>query len=268
MAKPTSLGGSFTIANQPAPRRLVLAIDGLEKTGKTRLALTAPGPLAYMSLDIGVEGVIEPFQTEKVIHLAEYGVRVEKGDTQDTLIKKAEPEWARFLKDYKDIVIPGLKAGTIRTCIWDTATEVWELLRLARLGKLQQVLPHHYVGVNSEFQNLLREVYETPGNLILLHKLKAEWKDNPATGKGQKTGLYERAGYAGTGFLVQVNASCWRERMNGDPAGMPSGSFHVTLRDSRQNATVAGTDLSDEMCTFGWIAMNVYPDSDLSEWGG
>lgn len=255
-----SIGGSFQIANQPVKYRLVVAIDGMEKAGKTNFSLTAPGPIAFQALDIGTEGVIEKFQTNKVIHRADYGILVEKGDSQDMVMKKAAPVWDQFLADYKTVVVPKLKAGAVRTAIWDTGSEVWELQRLARLGKLTQVMPHHYTALNLEYSNLLREIFDTPGNMIILHKLRAEWKDNPVTGKGQKTGQFERAGFAGTGFLVQVNATTWR-----DPK---TGTFHLTVRDCRQNPAVAGLDLEDEMATFPWLGVHVFPDSDLSDWGG
>lgn len=268
---PLNLGGSFTLASQPAPRRLVVALDGLEKTGKTRWALTAPGPIAYQNLDIGLEGVIESFQSEKVIFRADYGLDIGKDDTQATIMAKAGPEWLRFVTDWKEFVIPAMKKGLVKTGVWDTGSELWELQRLARLGKLTQVMPHHYTALNSEYQNLLREVYDTPGNLVILHKLKPEWKDNPVTNKGNKTGLFERSGYSGTGFLVQVNATCWREKLQGDPPGAPTGPFHVTVRDCRQNATIAGMELvsgadSPFPADFATLAGLVYPESDPAEW--
>jgi AAA domain len=260
------LGGSFVLATQPAPHRLVVAIDGLEKQGKSKFALTAPGPIAYQNLDIGTEGVIETVQAEKVIWLAEYGITTEKGDDQHTLMAKAIPEWEKFAADFKQVVIPGLKAGVIKTVVWDTATEVWELLRLARLGKLTQVMPHNYVALNSEFQSLVRQVYDTPGNMVLLHKLKAQWVDSPS-GKGTKTGNYERAGFSGTGFLTQVNATVWRERTADDgPLSGPSGPFHLTVRDARQNPMLAGLDLVDGMANFPTLGSFVYPDTDIESW--
>jgi hypothetical protein len=252
-----SLGGNFTIASHPTIRRLVVALDGLEKQGKTHFALTAPGPIAIQNLDIGLEGVIEKFQTDKLIHRADYSFLAEKGDTQDQMIAKATPVFMQFLHDYKDIVIPRMKTGEVRSGVIDTGGELWELQRLARLGKLTQVMPHHYTALNMEYQNLIREVYSTPGNLIILHKLKAEWKDNPTTGKGNKTGQYERAGFSGTGFLVQVNATAYRDS---------AGVFHILVRDCRQNPEVAGLDLEGDMATFPNLGMMVYPDSALEDW--
>ena len=255
----TVLGGSFKIAAGQVKRRLIVALDGLEKEGKTNFALTMPGPIAYQSLDIGLEGVVEKFQTAKQIFLAEYGILVSKGDSQEAIMAKALPEYEKFVKDYKDVMIPGFKTGKIRSGVWDTGSEIWELQRLARFGKLTQVMPHHYTALNLEYQNLIKEVYETPGNLCILHKLKPEWKDNPATGKGNKTGNYERSGFGGTGFLVQVNATAWRDK--------DTGTFHITVKDCRQNPSIMGLDLEGDLATFPWLAVNVYPDTSLDDWG-
>lgn len=259
MAIPQTIGGSFklSVPGTVTPR-LIVALDGLEKEGKTHFALTAPGPIAYQGLDIGTEGVVEKFIAKKPIYMAEYGFQVEKGDNQDATMKKAAPVFESFIKDYKEVMLPGFKSGKIRSGIWDTGSDIWGLQRLARLGKLSQVMPHHYTALNAEYQNLIREVYETSGNLIILHKLKPEWKDNPTTGKGNKTGQFERDGFGGTGFLVQVNATAWREKPNGD--------FHITVRDCRQNPLVAGLDLAGEMATFPWLATFVYPGTSLEDW--
>lgn len=267
LSKPiTQLGGSFTLATSPTPHRLVVGIDGLEKVGKSQFALSAPGPMAYQNLDIGLEGVIQKHQTSKEIWLAEYGILVEKGDDQQALMLKAAPEFERFVKDWRETVIPGFKSGKLRTGVWDTGTELWELQRMARLGKLTQVMPHHYTALNSEYTNLVREVFETSGNLIILHKLKQQWTEN-ALGKATKSGNYDRSGFSGTGFLVQVNATVWRERLDTDTAvSGPTGPFHLTVRDCRQNPALAGLDLVDEMATFPWLAVNVYPDTDLDDW--
>ena len=51
------------------PKRSIVSIEGLEKSGKTRLALTAPEPIVYIDLDVGTEGVIEPLMKDKQVLL-------------------------------------------------------------------------------------------------------------------------------------------------------------------------------------------------------
>lgn len=255
-AQSLSLGGGFKIANEAPKRRLVIAVDGLDKEGKSNFLLTAPGPIAYQNFDTGTEGVIEKFQTSKIIHRADYKVKILKGMSPEQAIGAAAPAWEQFVEDYKIALDQGIK-GKIKTIGWDTASENWEILRLARLGKLTQVMPHHYTALNTEYRNLVREVFDTPLNMVLLHKLKPEWKDSTGSGKGNKTGNYERAGFGDMAFLVQINVICWRDK---------DGHFHVTVKNCRQNPAVAGLDLVDEMASFKWLAVNVYPDTMLEDW--
>lgn len=257
-----TLGGSFQIANQAPKRRLVVAVDGLDKGGKTNFLLTAPGPIAYQNFDDGEEGVIEKFQTQKTIWRADYPIIVKKDQDPAAIMKAVEPIYDRFVTDYQ-LGLNAIQQGALRTIGVDTASEWWEVLRLARFGKLTQVMPHHYTALNTEYRNLIRGIYQTSGNLVLLHKLKAEWKDNPATGKGSKTGGYERAGFSDTGFLVQVNVLAWRDQV-ADEKG--KRHFHITVQNCRQNPNIAGLDLVDEMATFPWLGVHVFPDSSLEDW--
>ena len=52
-----------------SPKRSIMSIEGLDKTGKSRLAMTAPEPIVYLDLDIGTEGVIEPMMAQREILL-------------------------------------------------------------------------------------------------------------------------------------------------------------------------------------------------------
>lgn len=276
-------GGSFTLANTSIKPRLVVALDGLEKQGKTNFALTAPGPLVYQNWDFGDEGVVQKFQSDKVIYRADYGYIITTGDTQQTIMEKALPEWLRMIVDYR-IALQRLREGAAKTLIKDTSSEEWKQLRLARFGKLTQIMPHHYTALNAEYENLIKEVYDTPGNMVLLHRLKSEWQEAGAGSggggilgamgggsKGGKTGQMIRDGYSQMGNVVQVNALAWREAKPGDDPKAPTGPFHITVRDCRQNPNLAGLDLCSEgplgnMCTFAWLAVHVYPNTTLTDW--
>ena len=246
--------------NGPPKRRLIVAVDGREKEGKTNFSLTAPGPLAFQNFDVGLEGVIEKFTGQKQIWLPEaYGITVHKEDDDKKIMAKVLPVWERFVQEYR-MVLDGARKGTLRSAVIDTGSEAWEMLRLARFGKLTQIMPHHYTGLNTEYRNLIREAYDTPINLIVLHRLKAEWQDNPLTGKGGKTGRWERAGYADTGFLVQVNIRMFKRVVEGE------SQFVLQVVNCRQNPKIDGLELVNEMASFPWLAAHVYPDTDLSDW--
>jgi hypothetical protein len=115
-------------------------------------------------------------------------------------------------------------------------------------------MPHHYGPVNAEYRGLLRLAYMADKNLIILHKMKQEYLNEKRTGK------YERAGFGDTGFMVQVNIRCWR-KLNDDN----QLEFGLTVEDCRQNADVAGLELSQPMCDFPTVA-SMITGTDVEGW--
>lgn len=247
----------FTPAQTQVRRRLIISIEGEEKTGKDHFAFTAPDPIGVQSVDDGLEGVIEKFvkgeATVGGVAIPKKAILVKEYKLPPNLA--AEPAfdyagvWAKFVADYRAMLAAG-----VRTVIWDTATEFWELLRMLRFGKLAQVQPHNYGPVNAEYTGLLREAYDAHSNLILLHKTKAEYVNDKATGKK------ERAGFNNTGFVVQVNLKTFR--VDSDEGS----EFSVKVLDCRQNGQLNGALYEGSMCTFPWLAVDVVEGSDLKEW--
>jgi len=219
--------------------RIIISVSGLEKQGKTHFGFSAPGPIAYFSTDIGDEGVVEKFMADKKIEIMEIDREAQ-----------ADKEWKRFL----DASNYALSGNDFRTIIYDTATELWELLRLARFGKLTQVMPYQYGPVNKEYRDFIKSFYRHDKNVVLLHKMKAEYIAD------KRTGNYERAGFSDTGFLVQVNAQMWRYGVE------DGGDFVCSVRDCRQNPDIAGMDFEGMMCNFPMVAQMVLPDSDSEAW--
>lgn len=232
-----------------------MAVDGTEKSGKTHFALSGPGPIAVLDIDTGLDGVIQKWQEDKEIYVKDSGVDLDelrriKDPTK--VSKYATQGWERIQNAWDDML------GTARTLVVDNASEMWELLRLARFGKIDHVKPHHYGPVNQEYRSLIRSAYgQNTTNVILLHKVKDEYINN------ERTGRKARAGFADTGFLVQLNATAWRDR---DINVSVPDCFHLTIADSRQNAELAGVDLSGVDLSFPQIAKMVFPDTEIEEW--
>ena len=209
--------------------RLIVSIAGLQKHGKTNFALTAPGPIAFFDLDIGTEGVVGKFASDKEIFVSQYDYRTLKGPDPSAALAA----WERMKADF----VAMINNKDVATVVIDTATEMWALCRMARLGKLTQVMPHNYGPVNAEFRDLLRLSYMCGKNFILTHTMKAEYVND------KKTGGVERAGFSDIGFLVQCNLLSWRFE----------GEFGVTVQDCRQAPNVAGMELTGEMCNFDFL---------------
>lgn len=208
--------------------RLIVSICGMEKCGKTHFALTAPSPIATFSTDVGEEGVVQKFRDKDVSVM--YLKRLNEDDP-DIAGQSAE-EFNRFRTAYLRL----LRGKDVKTIVWDTATEIWELLRLARFGRLTQVMPYQYGPVNAEFRALIREAYKYDKNLILLHKMRPVYINDKRVDK------YEKAGFGDTGFLVQLNAEIQYDK--------DEEEFVLRIEDCRHNPFMAGEELSGPMCDF------------------
>ena len=223
--------------------RIIMSLEGLEKQGKTHFALTAPGPIAMFSTDIGEEGVVSKFNNKDI-----WIMSIDR--VTDDSAEQAPAEYARFHKAYLEV----LRGKEVKTVIIDTATEIWETLRMARFGRLAQVMPYQYGPVNAEYRALIRDSYNYDKNLILIHKMKPKYVND------KRTAEYERSGFGDTGFLVQVNAQVYRY------APEDGGEFVISIRDCRQNQELAGEEFEGGMCTFPFLASMVLPDIDPEAW--
>lgn len=248
----------FQRADQPTKKRLIISVSGVEKSGKTHFALSAPPPIGVINLDIGLDGVVQKWQGEREIYVMDVRVNVQelKGVDIKDAASEADKAYKKLVKAYKEVL------GDMRSIVWDNATEVWELLRMARFGKLDHVKPHHYAPVNAEYRELLRMAYDQDKtNLILLHKVKDEYAND------QRTGKRVRAGFSDTGFLVQCNATAWRDygsKTDGPPP-VPD-CFHLSVDDCRQNAELSGMDISGADLNFPALAALIFPDTVEEDW--
>jgi hypothetical protein len=262
MATNPPMVGGFSSARPARRRRMVMSLAGLDKSGKTHQGLSAPGPSAYVNHDTGLEGVIEKFTKDgKTVYSKDYRVVIPPEAAGDVVRVAgiANDVWGGLKSDLR----AAWKSTVIRTAIVDTESETWQLVRLARFGKLTQVMPHHYGPVNAEYTNFWNEVYDTDKNLILLGRLKEEYENTIVNGKeiGKKTGRLERVGYKDIPYLVQINAIA---RFN--PANPPGDRFSIEIVNCRQNSEVAGMVLPEALCSFQTLAMTVFPDSNPSDW--
>jgi hypothetical protein len=243
-------GGKFVEASSVVQARLVCAIAAREKQGKTHLSLTAPDPIVTFNADTGLEGVVHKFlaQGKRVIVY-----NIPMPDPKDRNIEK---EAGKVWDDMQDAFETVLANKSVRTIIFDTATEMWEVVRLAYFGKLSEIKPHHYAGVNAEFRKFLKRVYETTDkNLLLLQKMKAEYVNN------NRTGEWEMAGFGDTPFIVQAVLHPFRVdkpmTLEDGETILEKGEFGVKIFESRHNAAANGMVLTGPMATFPFIAATI-----------
>lgn len=223
----------FVRSAAPRGERLICLVYGKEKTGKNHFSFTAPPPIYMQSLDVGNEGVIQKFHKDKEIYVAEYGLEeMHPDDAADPnlVAEAANKVWLQFQADFYQAVEGADKAGG--TVVWDTETEVWELIRLARFGVLNPPSGANrgsvWGPVNAEMRRMIRAPYSKDSvNFIMLEKVKDEYKND------KKTGEKQRAGFGDSAFLAQVVAATTRR---GD-------EFGLVVTDCRDNPGMNGIEV-------------------------
>lgn len=249
----------FIKANSFRIPHLVIDFRGEWKCGKTHQLLTAPGPIALLSLNIGTCGLIEKFAAQKDIYVKQYQIPIgfkkiaktisrknAEADERNPLnlnIDEAIKVWEEFKSDYYE----ALHDPNIKTIGIDSGTDAYALIRVARFGKLDQVDSHLYGPVYLEFAHLIRSVFDHDGkpikNLITIHELKDEYKkyENPM-GKTveMRTGNRIFDGYRKFGHLVQINCQCFKRDRD----------FVVKILDCRDTADFDGFEFVNEDACF------------------
>lgn len=248
------------LSDEPEPV-LSLSTEGRERNGKTDFSLTAPGPIGFIALDSNAENVAKKAQKRgKEIRFADFT----KGKYAAPLVGKPSPNFhTDRWKAIHDAIHSLMEDKSIRSIVVDTGTQLYEDIRLARLGKLVQVLPHQYGPVNDELRSLIQQLKHSGKHLIVTHKLGKEYKNDKWDGKS-----YERKGWSDMAFQCHMSLrhDCVmvkeedENRLNEGHTTRPQ--FSTLIVDCNQNPLLKGIELYDDENTFLELAMKVYPDAD------
>lgn len=275
---PQALKGTGFRQETPSLRpRLILTVDGPDKSGKTHFAYTAPGHILAQNIDFGDEGVLQKHQSRMPDGLnrilpSDYNRLLPDGFDRRDLNKLKD--WYRtnvvdpFIKDYK----AALKAGA-RTIVWDTATEFWEILRLSHFGKTDKIPAQMYTAVNSEWQELVRLANDSDTNLVMLHQVKDEWEsyvDGQGNEKRRTTGRQVRSGNEKIGYLVQAQLVTRyvpaKKDKRGEVREGDEARFEVEVTKCRHNPDLVGMVFTGEMANFPSVAGFIVSELPPSTW--
>jgi len=237
----------FTSEVGPRKAQATVIIAGMEGTGKTHWALTAPKPLLYMSTDFGDEGVIQ--KAEGVIYRrkegdykleipTEYRAFIEQ-DEKPEQRRKREGELSNYV--HKEFYLPffnDLKqavAAGVRTVVWDNALDVWEYVRLSVYGRNASNRSDLQREANDKYKEMIRHCNVHDVNLIMINHLKHAWVsyDDPRSGetKWRQTKDFEMQGFDKAPFLVSLNM--WTHFT-------PPNTFQVEIRKCRDKHEMVG----------------------------
>lgn len=212
----------------------IIQVWGETHTGRTTLALTAPGPIALMHL------------SEKVDGIAEAAVKAGKKVRKLDLSREYRGDEARIketakgaLKDFEAAMDDAYKwAGSI---VIDTHTDLWEMIRLARFGTVtpKGVVSNLYGPVNATWNGIIsRHRAQNKTNLILIGKTQEEYRNDKPTGR------IVQAGKRDINYQGDVRIKTKRGK---------DGEFQAVIEKGWYNAIVEGFETENEDCNIPYI---------------
>jgi hypothetical protein len=229
-------------------KRLIVALEGPPKVGKTRFPLTFPGPIVVMNTDRPLEGQ-EEFARKKDIYFENYNISKEFGITEYKQL------WDRYESDFYAVC----DDPAIRTIVLDTFTEARNLALLGLYGRTTQIQPFMYGPANALVRSMVKYAGSTDKNFVFTHQMKAEYDGDKATGKLIRNGI------DATAYFAQINCAMFRERNLVDGKELP-GDFVLRITDCGQNGTAAGAELRNELIEYKFLASTVYADTTPEDW--
>lgn len=250
-----SIKTEFKRASFESPTKLDLIVEGMDGSGKTFFGLTGPGPVALHDFDNGLHRAIQGISKDRLEKLELYPfeydfariLKLPGADVSRGLMDLSGEVWTEFVVNARASV------EKCRTNVIDTGGYVWELLRLARLGKLTQVLPVQYTNVNLELKELLQTLHKSPANNIWIHRLK------PAYDAADKKipNVFERDGYSNMAYEVDAVLRLTYDDLDG-----------LKLRFGKcANRALTGTYVTGQQnISFPQIATMIYPNTDPKYW--
>lgn len=164
----------------PTTKRLIISSEGLSGCGKTRFALSAPKPLAFFTLDRGFEDATGNDLSMANIDDADFSLDSIRSAEDAAVAKEANIIWEEFKRDWiralsQGRILAGGRFEKYRSVVCDTGTELYQLLRLARHGRVAKIPPIAYPDLYAEFRrDIIKPVYRSGCNVIWTHKLKPE----------------------------------------------------------------------------------------------
>jgi hypothetical protein len=233
--------------------RMIIASSGENRMGRTTFGLDAPGPIACFPFDNNTKELIQ--KTIKTTGKTILTPNEPLDYIEATKQEEWKPIWNYFEQCWEDAVA----SPSIRTIMADTFTEANELARLAEFGKLSGEIPRHYEPINAKFKRIIDLTYRTDKNVILIHRVKDEYKNDKSTGKRII------AGFSSIKYKVQIVLNHWRDMEMVDEVAGTQG-FGFTIADCSQNAALANTYLAEPDNNWLALGMLVYPNSSPADW--
>lgn len=253
--------------------RLICSTEGFSGSGKTRFALTAPKPIAYFSLDRGFEDARGTLDLSQV-DVGDYSLDDILSRSEAGIMAEADPIWNDAGRDWRNALLPGPGMKRYRTCVIDTGTELFQLLRLCRYGKVAAIPPVAYSDLYSEFRaKFVKPAFASDCNVIFTHKLKQERetvKGVTAQGKPTEfsvpTGRYVLDGMKDFRGGSESYAVPIALRFDRDLTVRVPDRYTMEVLACKPRPELDGLVLSGELVDFPTLAGMIHPEWPSSYW--
>lgn len=218
MTNPSALSTYFNYTTDPQSLvtipRLAMSLDGLDKRGKSHYAImTTPQPVLVASCDTGTEVIVNKARAagRKVglmqIQFNDPAAGVRKaGAVNQNEHAQWKAEWAKFKSACDALIAEPEGPNRTRTFVWDTGTDIKNLLELSWFGKLTgNARQDLRTDMNADFHQVFWSLYKgRPDlNILIIHKHKKVYVKD-AKGQAIWTGDYERSGHSNIGYFVDL----------------------------------------------------------------
>lgn len=235
---------------------------GGSDTGRSTLASTAPGPMAYIHGYEKVDGILEKIKREgKDVRVCKFGGAL-KGKTEEVQ-KLAQVEADKMEQAILDAY------SWARTIVLDTHIEAWRIIQLARIGTLTQAERSDkdtrlgqliYAEINNRWMNLFKlfrvqAEENNRTNFIIIGGEKEEYKKVAGGTRAQATGKMVRGGqkdvYSQCDLVIKTTQK--------------NGEFSAVIEKPWYNNDVRGVEIPSELLNFPEI-MSLVTETDVGEW--
>ena len=226
----------------------VVALWGNEKTRKSSLALTFPGPLAFFDFDLGFQRAGWRFP-EKDVRVYKYPRPWEM--TVGNQLKGVREQWQEFEKNYSAEVFD----SDARTLVMDTATQAWRVCHRGHLQTLQEggskrmnLLPVEYGVPNDLFKRLFDAVRGRDKILVVVHyegDVYRDYVDDRGAKQSMATGEKKPDGFGDTPKMADMVVRTFKDQVRDVKTGQKSPVFKAEFTADGVTGQLEGMQMQD-----------------------
>lgn len=232
-----------------------IGVYGVEGTGKTRFAATAPGPIGLLALDKKSKRTFLEIATarETLVISNDKPLMTDAQAIKMAMTNGDDPRGLAEIKQAYEAVVQAVfdlgmayaKHPEIKTIVVDTNSQFFDWILFSHFGRRNQIPPISRGAANQDmidFVNALRSK-----NLVLIHRSKEIWKPTGATDGGGKpirepSGKYEADGFKNIGAFLTASLELTSKRVKVESLDT---KFRAKVVTSQMNVLMEGQDLHE-----------------------